>query len=99
MISLSCKNLIKRAKDWILELRKSLPSSFPIILVGNKSDLVQKVKFQSHESITSYHETSAKLNTGIRKVKIEHKCLPTLPADTKTVFRSELQSLSRETKL
>ena len=66
-ISESCKNLIKRAKDWILELRKSLPSSFPIILVGNKSDLVQKVKFQSHESITSYHETSAKLNTGIRK--------------------------------
>ena len=63
-----CGNQIKRAKDWILELRKSLPLSFPIILVGNKSDLKQKVNFQSHESITSYHETSAKLNTGIRNV-------------------------------
>ena len=63
-----CWNQIQRAKDWILELRKSLPLSFPIILVGNKSDLKQKVNFQSHESITSYHETSAKLNTGIRNV-------------------------------
>ena len=63
-----CWSQIKRAKDWILELRKSLPLSFPIILVGNKSDLKQKVIFQSHESITSYHETSAKLNTGIRNV-------------------------------
>ena len=68
LLKVFCENLAQRAKDWILELRKSLPLSFPIILVGNKSDLKQKVNFQSHESITSYHETSAKLNTGIRNV-------------------------------
>lgn len=67
---------LKVAKDWIDSLRQNAPSDCLLILVGNKSDLIEQVEvsrgagqsFANENNLDNFFETSARENTGISEL-------------------------------
>lgn len=84
VFSLISKESFQKSLEWLSEARKEIHPNTPIVLIGNKSDLVdvreldeRTIQDYAKKEQIDYIETSAKIGKGVQEL-FEHKLLPEL---------------------